>query len=146
MYVRILLYISPHTPHTAIYVSSYCNTLILQHMCPHTATPASFRTTTSRTSTGRRTGGYRPAALALMSIPQRSLSSYEYTTEVSIRSASSYEYTTEVSAYCYMCLRILLYMCPHTAIYVSAYCYMCPHASCRRAARAPTSIAQGLMH
>ena len=27
-----------------------------------------------------------------------------------------------MSAYCYVCARILLYMCPHTAIYVSAYC------------------------
>ncbi len=26
-----------------------------------------------------------------------------------------------------MCVLILLYMCPHTAIYVSSYCYMCPH-------------------
>jgi len=29
----------------------------------------------------------------------------------------------EVSSYCYICVLILLYMCPHTAIYVSSYCY-----------------------
>jgi len=39
--------------------------------------------------------------------------------------------TMYVSSYCYMCVRILLYlssdyyMCPHTPIYVSAYSYMC---------------------
>jgi hypothetical protein len=32
-----------------------------------------------------------------------------------------------VSAYCYICVRILLYMCLHTAIYVSAYRYICVH-------------------
>jgi hypothetical protein len=49
-----------------------------------------------------------------------------------------------VSAFCYICVRILLYMrqhmCPHTAIYVSAYCYicvrtpmyMCPHTGISR--------------
>ena len=26
---------------------------------------------------------------------------------------------------CYVCVLILLCMCPHTAIYVSSYCYMC---------------------
>ncbi len=30
-----------------------------------------------------------------------------------------------VSSYCYICVLILLYMCPHTAIYVSSYCYIC---------------------
>ncbi len=30
-----------------------------------------------------------------------------------------------VSSYCYMCALILLYMCPHTAMYVSPYCCMC---------------------
>jgi hypothetical protein len=30
-----------------------------------------------------------------------------------------------VSAYCYICVLILLYMCPHAAIYVSSYCYIC---------------------
>ena len=25
--------------------------------------------------------------------------------------------------------QVLLYMCPHTAIYVSSYCYLCPHAA-----------------
>jgi hypothetical protein len=42
-----------------------------------------------------------------------------------------------VSSYCYICVLILLYMCPHTAIYVSSYCYicvlillyMCPHTT-----------------
>ncbi len=42
-----------------------------------------------------------------------------------------------VSACCYICVLILLYMCPHTAMYVSAYCYifvlillcMCPHTA-----------------
>ena len=31
------------------------------------------------------------------------------------------EYNVPVSACCYICVRILLYMCPHTAIYASAY-------------------------
>jgi hypothetical protein len=26
---------------------------------------------------------------------------------------------------CYICVLILLYMCPHTAIYVSSHCYIC---------------------
>jgi hypothetical protein len=36
-----------------------------------------------------------------------------------------------VSAYCYACVLIRLYMCPHTfvcvliLVHVSAYCYMC---------------------
>ncbi len=30
-----------------------------------------------------------------------------------------------VSACCYICVLILLYMCPHAAIYVSSYCYVC---------------------
>ncbi len=42
-----------------------------------------------------------------------------------------------VSAYCYIYVRMLLYVCPHTAICVSACCYMfvrmllyvCPHAA-----------------
>ena len=29
------------------------------------------------------------------------------------------------SSYCYVCVLILLFVCPHTAIYVSSYCYMC---------------------
>ena len=32
-----------------------------------------------------------------------------------------------VSAYCYICVLILLYMCPHTAICVLILLYMCPH-------------------
>ncbi len=42
-----------------------------------------------------------------------------------------------VSSYCYICVLILLYMCPHTALYVSSCCsicvllllYMCPHTA-----------------
>jgi hypothetical protein len=34
-------------------------------------------------------------------------------------------YCIYVSSYYKICVRILLYMCPHTAIYVSAYCYIC---------------------
>jgi hypothetical protein len=42
-----------------------------------------------------------------------------------------------VSSYCYICVLILLYMCPHTTIYVSSYyfiCvlilpYVCPHTA-----------------
>ncbi len=30
-----------------------------------------------------------------------------------------------VSSYCYICVVILLYMCPHTTIYVSSYHYIC---------------------
>jgi hypothetical protein len=30
-----------------------------------------------------------------------------------------------VSSHSYTCVFILLYMCPHTAIYVSSYCYIC---------------------
>ena len=30
-----------------------------------------------------------------------------------------------VSSYSYMCVLILLYMCPHTPIYISAYSYIC---------------------
>ena len=30
---------------------------------------------------------------------------------------------------CILCVRILLYMCPHTTIYVSSYYYMCPHTT-----------------
>jgi predicted ABC-type exoprotein transport system permease subunit len=30
-----------------------------------------------------------------------------------------------VSSYWYICVLILLYMCPHTAIYASSYCYIC---------------------
>jgi hypothetical protein len=30
-----------------------------------------------------------------------------------------------VSSYYYICVLILLYMCPHTAIYMSSYCYIC---------------------
>jgi hypothetical protein len=45
--------------------------------------------------------------------------------------------TIYVSAYYYICVRILLYMFPHTTIYVSAYycicvlirLYMCPHTT-----------------
>jgi hypothetical protein len=44
---------------------------------------------------------------------------------------------TNVSAYCYTCVRILLYMCPHNATNVHAYCcvrvlillYLCPHTA-----------------
>jgi hypothetical protein len=32
-----------------------------------------------------------------------------------------------VSSYCYTCVRILLYVCPHTAICVSSYCYISVH-------------------
>ena len=55
--------------------------------------------------------------------------SYVYHTSayVSIRQHMS-AYVTQCykSAYCYICVLILLYMCPHSAIYVSSYCYMCP--------------------
>jgi hypothetical protein len=30
-----------------------------------------------------------------------------------------------VSSYCSICFLILLYMCPHTALYVSSYCSIC---------------------
>jgi hypothetical protein len=33
--------------------------------------------------------------------------------------------TTYVSSKYYMCVLILLHMCPHTTTYVSAYCYIC---------------------
>jgi hypothetical protein len=32
------------------------------------------------------------------------------------------------SYYC-ICVLILLYMCPHTTVYVSSYYYMCPHTT-----------------
>jgi hypothetical protein len=32
--------------------------------------------------------------------------------------------TIYVSSYYYMCVLILLYMCPHTTIYVSSYYYI----------------------
>jgi hypothetical protein len=35
----------------------------------------------------------------------------------------------QVRIYYYICVLILLYMCPHTAIYVSSYRYICPHAA-----------------
>ncbi len=35
-----------------------------------------------------------------------------------------------MSSYYYIRALILLYMCPHTAMYVSSYCYMCPHTVC----------------
>ena len=45
--------------------------------------------------------------------------------------------TGYVSSHCCICVLILLYMCPHTAMYVSSYCYvcvlillyMCPHTA-----------------
>ena len=33
-----------------------------------------------------------------------------------------------------MYVSVLLYMCPHTAIYVSSYCHMCPQATYPRGA------------
>ncbi len=30
-----------------------------------------------------------------------------------------------MTSYCYICVLILLHMCPHTATYVSSYCYIC---------------------
>jgi hypothetical protein len=33
--------------------------------------------------------------------------------------------STYVSAYCYVCVLILLHVCPRTAIYSSSYCYIC---------------------
>ena len=37
-----------------------------------------------------------------------------------------------------VCVRILLYMCPHTAIYLSAYCYICVRILLYVCARAAT--------
>jgi hypothetical protein len=34
-----------------------------------------------------------------------------------------------VFSYCYVCVLILLYLCPYTAVYVSAYCCVCPHTA-----------------
>jgi hypothetical protein len=34
-----------------------------------------------------------------------------------------------VPAYCYIRVLILLYTCPHTAIHVSSYCNMCPYTA-----------------
>ena len=36
---------------------------------------------------------------------------------------------TFLSSDCYICVLILLYMCPHTTIYVSSYCNMCPYTT-----------------
>jgi len=33
--------------------------------------------------------------------------------------------SSSVSSYYYICVLILLYICPHTATYVSSYCYIC---------------------
>ncbi len=48
-----------------------------------------------------------------------------------------------VSAYHYICVRIPLYMCPHTTIYVSSYHYMCPHTTIHVSCR--SGIAQALI-
>jgi hypothetical protein len=37
--------------------------------------------------------------------------------------------TIYVASYYYICVLILLCMCPHTTIYVSSYYYMCPHTT-----------------
>ena len=39
------------------------------------------------------------------------------------------DYAIYEDTYCYIYGLILLYMCPHTAIYVSSCCYMCHHSA-----------------
>ena len=34
-----------------------------------------------------------------------------------------------VSSYCFLCVLIILYMRPHTAMYACSYCCMCPHTA-----------------
>jgi len=75
-------------------------------------------------------------------------------TAMHMQASSSRASSPETSAaYCYICVLILLYMCPHTPIYVSSYYYMCPHttthmqasssrASSRKTTRTPCNRAR----
>ena len=41
------------------------------------------------------------------------------------RANSESHTTTYVFSYSYICVTVLLHMCPHPAVYVSSYCYIC---------------------
>jgi hypothetical protein len=45
--------------------------------------------------------------------------------KVVYRHSKSERIVIYVSAYCFICVRILRYMCPHTAAYLSSYSYVC---------------------
>ncbi len=106
--VLILLFMNPFTvvsvlillymcPHTAIYVSSYCC------ICAHTAIYVSSY-----------------CYILLYMCPHA-----VWWGEGSKPCDKYVLILLNVSACCYMCVLILLYTCPHTAIYVSSYCYIC---------------------
>jgi hypothetical protein len=87
-------------------VSSYCyfRVLILLHICPHTAIYVSSYTAAAR--------------------PRRVPHTYTH----SVSSVSSYCYKSRVLTPLqtqYMCVLILLHICPQTATYVSSCCYIC---------------------
>ena len=83
-------------------MSPYIPVLILLHVCPHT--------TIHVCTAGRRA---TPASCAQESYQ---VSKCPHTAIL-------------VPSYYYICVLILLYLCPHTTTCVSSYCYICPHTT-----------------
>jgi hypothetical protein len=98
--VLILLYVSSCCcicSHTAIHVCSYCYicVLILLHLCSYC---------------------YICVLILLYTAIYMSSCCVMRGREQTVR---------QIRPYTTKCVRILLYVCPHTAIYVSSYCYSC---------------------
>jgi hypothetical protein len=105
--VLILLYMCPHT---TVYVCSYCSmcVLILPYMCTHTAIYVSSTSTCVSSHSYIR-------VLILLHMWRR------------CRAPITAAYTYLASSYYYTSIAlILLYVCPHTTLYLaSSYCYIC---------------------
>jgi hypothetical protein len=101
--IYVILYIIYMCPHTAISVLYTCVHLLrcpcIIYVCPH-------------------------PTMCVCPHTARNMCPH---TAMHMQASSSRASSPETSAsYCYTCVLILLYMCPHTTICVSSYYYMCP--------------------
>jgi hypothetical protein len=126
--VLILLYVCPHTAICVLillYVSSYC------YMCPRTAVYVYSYSHCYIHDLILRLWSCHPSAHAYIRVLVLALpyvSAYNICVLISLCMRTSWATKTvcphtaiDVSSYCYICVLILLYMCPHLSIYASRY-------------------------
>ena len=118
-----LLYMCPHT---TVYVSSYYRicVLILLYMCPHTSVYVSSNYARAPVRAHRyedKAWGHIYSSMMTQYSSMRTnvSSNYARAPVRADQSSTSRVYCYIASSYCYIFVLILLYMCPHTAIYVS---------------------------
>ena len=113
-HVEIRGSIASYCPHTTTYVSVYVS--LYCYICVSVASTFDIIQNESTTDIKSRLGSRIPSSYR-----------YKCTIYVWYMRDLILLFCGHICSYCYKCVRILLYMCPHPTICVLILLYMCPH-------------------